>query len=107
MPVNVVMIRALLSAYLFYGDDFKVECPTGSGHEMTLFEVAREIANRLAHIFLRDDNGRRAVFGETEKFQSRPVTGATTSCSTSTSTGITGRASEQATRPAGPGWWRV
>jgi Mannosylglycerate hydrolase MGH1-like glycoside hydrolase domain len=72
MPVNVILIRALLSFYLFYGDDFKVECPTGSGREMNLFEVAREIARRLAAIFLRDDSGRRPVYGDSEKFQSDP-----------------------------------
>ena len=72
MPVNVVLIRALLSAYGFYGDDFKVECPTGSGHEMNLFEVAKEIASRLTRIFLLDESGRRAVFGDSEKFQTDP-----------------------------------
>jgi hypothetical protein len=44
MPVNVILIRALMSFYLYYGDNFKIECPTGSGHQMNLFEVAREIA---------------------------------------------------------------
>ena len=72
MPVNAVLIRALLTAYLFYGDDFKVECPTGSGHEMNLFEIAKEIASRLTRIFLLDESGRRAVFGESEKFQTDP-----------------------------------
>ena len=47
MPVNALLIRALLSFYLYYGDNFKIECPTGSGKLMNLFEVAREIANRL------------------------------------------------------------
>jgi hypothetical protein len=72
MPVNAVLIRALLSFYLFYGDNFKVECPTGSGNLMNLFEVAHEIANRLERIFLRDKSGRRPVYGGTEKFQSDP-----------------------------------
>ena len=73
MPVNIIMIiRALLNFYLYHGDDFKVECPTGSGKLMNLFEVAREIADRLAHIFLQDDNGRRPVYGGTEKFQNDP-----------------------------------
>ncbi|MGA7411218.1 MAG: glucosidase [Bryobacteraceae bacterium] len=72
MPVNAVLIRALLSFYLYYGDSFKVECPTGSGKWMNLFEVAREIANRLERIFLRDQSGRRPVYGGTEKFQSDP-----------------------------------
>jgi len=72
MPVNAVLIRALLQFYLYYGDSFKVECPTGSGKLMSLFEVAREIANRLTRIFLRDKSGRRPVYGGTEKFQSDP-----------------------------------
>ncbi len=72
MPVNVLLIRALLSYYLYYGDNFKIECPTGSGNWMNLFEVSREIANRLAGIFLRDESGRRAVYGGTEKFQTDP-----------------------------------
>jgi hypothetical protein len=69
MPVNALLIRALLSFYLYYGDNFKIECPTGSGKLMNLFEVARDIANRLEHIFLRDSSGRRPVYGGTEKFQ--------------------------------------
>src|SRR6201986_661888 len=72
MPVNVVLIRGLLNYYLFYGDSFKVECPTGSGNFMNLFEVAHEIATRLSHIFLRDESGRRPVFGGTKKFQEDP-----------------------------------
>ena len=72
MPVNALLIRALLSYYLYYGDNFKVECPTGSGRKMNLFEVAREMANRLTRIFLRDGSGRRPVYGGTEKFQSDP-----------------------------------
>ncbi|MFZ0590382.1 MAG: glucosidase, partial [Bryobacteraceae bacterium] len=72
MPVNALLIRALLSFYLYYGDNFKIECPTGSGNLMNLFEVAREIANRLERIFLRDQSGRRPVYGGTEKFQTDP-----------------------------------
>ena len=72
MPVNMLIIRALLSFYEFYGNSFKVECPTGSGREMNLFEVAREIANRLIRIFVRDSSGRRPVFGGFEKFQADP-----------------------------------
>ena len=72
MPVNALIIRALLHYYAYYGDNFKIECPTGSGNLMNLFEVAREIANRLTRIFLRDENGRRPVFGGAEKFQSDP-----------------------------------
>jgi len=69
MPVNGLLIRALLNLYQFYGDDFKVECPTGSGKQMTLYEVAKEIARRLSSIFLRDANGKRPVYGGSKKFQ--------------------------------------
>jgi hypothetical protein len=72
MPVNALLIRALLSFYLYYGDTFKIECPTGSGNLMNLFEVSREIASRLTRIFLRDKSGRRPVYGGTGKFQSDP-----------------------------------
>ena len=72
MPVNALLIRALMSFYLYYGDNFKIECPTGSGKLMNLFDVAREIANRLTRIFLRDKSGRRPVYGGTEKFQTDP-----------------------------------
>jgi hypothetical protein len=71
-PVNVLLIRALLNLYAYYGPGFTVECPTGSGVQMNLFEVAREISRRLTAIFLRDENGRRPVYGGTEKFQSDP-----------------------------------
>ena len=72
MPVNVLIVRGLLNLYAFYGDDFKVECPTGSGNRMTLFEVAREISRRLSNIFLRDASGRRPVYGRAAKFQDDP-----------------------------------
>jgi hypothetical protein len=72
MPVNSLIIRGLIQLYSFYGDDFKVECPTGSGTQMTLFEVAREISRRLEGLFLRDKSGKRPVFGGAEKFQSDP-----------------------------------
>jgi hypothetical protein len=72
MPVNALIIRGLLQMYPFYGDAFKVECPTGSGNFMTLFEVAKEIAGRLSKIFLRDANGQRPVYGGTKKFQDDP-----------------------------------
>jgi hypothetical protein len=72
MPVNALIVRGLLNLYSFYGDDFTIECPTGSGIHMTLFEVAREISRRLASIFLRDRSGLRPVFGGTKKFQEDP-----------------------------------
>ncbi len=72
MPMNGLLLRALLNLYQFYGDDFKLECPTGSGKYMTLFEVAKELAQRLSSIFLRDANGRRPIYGGTKKFQEDP-----------------------------------
>ncbi|MGV3484274.1 MAG: MGH1-like glycoside hydrolase domain-containing protein, partial [Planctomycetaceae bacterium] len=72
MPVNVMIIRALLNFYLYYGDNFKIECPTGSGKMMNLFEVSQEISDRLTRIFLRNDEGRRPAYGGTEKFQNDP-----------------------------------
>ena len=72
MPVNGLIIRGLLQMYPFYGPDFKVECPTGSGKYMTLFEVAKEIGRRLSSVFVRDSNGKRPVYGGTKKFQDDP-----------------------------------
>jgi len=72
MPVNAMIIRALLNFYLYYGDNFTIECPTGSGKMMNLFEVSKEIADRLNRIFLRNEQGKRPVYGGTEQFQSDP-----------------------------------
>jgi len=72
MPVNALIIRALLQYYNYYGKSFTVECPTGSGQRMNLYQVAEEIAHRLANIFLKDQNGRRAVYGGCRKFQEDP-----------------------------------
>ena len=72
MPVNALIIRALLQFYLYYGDNFKIECPTGSGNMKNLFEVSKEIGDRLTRIFLRNEEGRRPVYGGTEKFQNDP-----------------------------------
>ncbi len=72
MPINVLLVRALLNLYAFYGDEFTVECPTGSGRRMTLFDVSKEISRRLAAVFVRDATGRRPVYGGTEKFQTDP-----------------------------------
>ncbi len=72
MPVNLLIVRALVNLYTFFGDDFKVECPTGSGQHMTLFEVAQEIVRRLTGTFLRNADGKRPVYGGTEKFQNDP-----------------------------------
>ena len=72
MPVNALIVRGLLNLYGFYGDEFTVECPTGSGNRMTLFEVAQDLTRRLSGIFLKDADGRRPVFGGTKKFQEDP-----------------------------------
>jgi Glycosyl hydrolase family 63 C-terminal domain len=72
MPVNALILRALLNLYQFYGDEFKVECPTGSGKYMTLFEVSQEIARRLSSMFLRNKEGNRPVYGGSKKFQEDP-----------------------------------
>ena len=71
-PVNFLIIESLQKFHHYYGDDFKVECPTGSGEFSTLNDVAKELSQRLARIFLRDAGGRRPVFGGTEKFQHDP-----------------------------------
>jgi hypothetical protein len=72
MPVNVLLYNSLLRMAAYYGDSFQIECPTGSGKLMTLFDVARELAERLIRLFGRDANGRRPVFGDVEKFQTDP-----------------------------------
>ncbi len=72
MPVNGLIIRALLQYYAYYGDDFTVECPTGSGRKLTLYQVAEELTRRLASIFLRDAKGRRPVYGDVRKLQEDP-----------------------------------
>jgi len=72
MPVNVLIIRALIQFYAYHGDSFQVEFPTGSGKKMNLYEVARELAGRLTKIFLRDEKGQRPVYGGSEKFQTDP-----------------------------------
>jgi hypothetical protein len=72
MPVNGLIVRALLMYYMYYGEDFTIECPTGSGRRMNLYQVAEELTRRLTSIFLRDKEGRRPVYGETSKFQRDP-----------------------------------
>jgi hypothetical protein len=71
-PVNLLILLALKEYHLYFGDDFRVECPTGSGKLMNLDEVANELARRLARIFLRDENGKRAVFGDCQRFNEDP-----------------------------------
>jgi hypothetical protein len=71
-PVNYLIIEALQQFHHYYGDDFHVECPTGSRQYLTLRQIADELSQRLARIFLRDEEGRRPVFGGQEKFQRDP-----------------------------------
>jgi hypothetical protein len=68
-PLNYLIIESLIRFHSYYGDEFKVECPTGSGHYLTLLEIAHELAGRLSRIFLKDKNGNRTVFGDNRKFQ--------------------------------------
>jgi hypothetical protein len=72
MPVNGLIIRALIQYHAFYGDSFTIECPTGSGKQMNLYEVAAELGRRLSSIFLRGEDGRRPVYGGTRTFQEDP-----------------------------------
>jgi hypothetical protein len=72
MPVNMLILRALLQYYLYYGNSFTIECPTGSGEQMNLYEVAEEIGDRLTRIFLKDEQGKRPVHGTSGKFQEDP-----------------------------------
>ena len=72
MPVNFLIIQALREYYLYYGNSFQVECPTGSGNMMTLEQVAKELAHRVSRIFLRDSTGKRAVFGDSTLFNNDP-----------------------------------
>jgi hypothetical protein len=71
-PVNYLLIESLQKFHHYYSDDFKVECPTGSGRFLSLAEVAEELSRRMSRIFLRDESGRRPVFGDYQKVQSDP-----------------------------------
>jgi hypothetical protein len=71
-PTNFLMIESLQKFHYYYGDSFRVECPSGSGQQMSLWDVSAEISRSLTHIFLRDENGRRPVYGSLEKFQNDP-----------------------------------
>ena len=72
MPVNMLILRALLQYYLYYGNSFTIECPTGSGRQMNLYDVAKEIGARLTKVFLKDEQGKRPVHGASRKFQEDP-----------------------------------
>jgi len=71
-PVNYLLIESLQKFHYYFGDAFKVECPTGSGQMMTLWQVAEELSRRLTRLFLRDDNGRRPAFGDRERLHRDP-----------------------------------
>jgi hypothetical protein len=71
-PVNYLLIESLQKFHYYFGDDFRVECPAGSGRELSLWEVAAELSRRLSRLFLRDEEGRRPVFGASRKFQEDP-----------------------------------
>jgi hypothetical protein len=71
-PINYLIVEALERYHHFYGDDFKMEFPTGSGNLLTLKEIARELASRLANIFLPDKNGRRPCHGDDLRYQKDP-----------------------------------
>jgi hypothetical protein len=71
-PMNYLLIESLQRFHHYYGDDFRVECPTGSGKFLSIKEIAAELRNRLCRLFSRDSNGRRPVFGANEKFQNDP-----------------------------------
>jgi hypothetical protein len=71
-PINYLLIEALQKFHHYYGDDFKVECPTGSGAKLTLWEVADDLSRRLIGLFLRGPDGRRPVLGANELFQRDP-----------------------------------
>ncbi len=72
MPINYLLIESLHKFYQYYGDDFKIECPTGSGNFMNLRQVAEDLYSRLSNLFLRDDEGKRAVYGGYQKMQIDP-----------------------------------
>ncbi len=72
MPVNILLVRSLLNLYRFYGDEFLVEFPTGSGNYLNLFQIANHLGDRLTAIFTRDATGRRPVYGGAAKFQVDP-----------------------------------
>jgi hypothetical protein len=71
-PMNFILIQGLANLYAYYGDEFTVECPSGSGQQMSLWQVSQELSRRLAGIFLRDPQGRRPVYGGLKKFQTDP-----------------------------------
>ena len=104
MPVNFMLVEALYGFHRYYGDDFRVEYPTGSGVTLSLREIADELAARLTRLFLRGPDGRRPASGP-PRCSKRIRIFAITCCSTSFSTATPARGSAPLTKPAGPGWW--
>jgi hypothetical protein len=72
MPVNFLIIESLQKFHYYYGDDFKIECPTGSGTFLTIDQVAAELTRRLSRLFLRNEKGRRPFYGDEERMQNDP-----------------------------------
>ena len=101
MPVNYLAIRQFVVYQRFFGDDFTLEYPTGSGEERTFGEIAQDLADRIVAIWLPGPDGRRPVYGGIETAAGRTRPGGTTCSSTSTSTATTAPASARRTRPAG------
>ena len=72
MPINLLLVRAIFNLYAYYGDEFKIECPTGSGNMMTLYEVGKDLARRMVSPFERNAQGQRPVFGNSDLLQQNP-----------------------------------
>ena len=104
MPMNVFLLRDRLQFYMYYGDTFKIECPTGSGQMMNLFEVSKEITDRLARIFLRNEEGKRPVYRWNREVPERPHW-RDYIFFYEYFHGDNGAGLAPATRQAGQGWW--
>ncbi len=72
IPVNVLLINSLLNYYSFFGDNFKIECPTGSGNEMNLLEIVKFISKRIVDMFLKSSDGQRPLHGNETKYKDDP-----------------------------------
>ena len=101
-PVNYLVVDALFRYARFFGDELKLEYPTGSGSEHTLAEIGEDLRRRLISLFLVGEDGRRPCYGWVDRLQNDPP-GRTTSSSTSTSTATTAPGSAPRTRPGGRG----
>jgi hypothetical protein len=72
MPINYLIVESLEKFHHYYGDDFKVECPTGSGQYLTILHIAQELSRRLTRLFLKDQDGHRPIYAKDERFRSDP-----------------------------------